>query len=148
MIQINTTNQDSAIAAWNYNDSVTKVKDLYTGPWLKKSSELLEELYQAKLQLNKGPGNPKNRYTWKQYCQEAFNGSPTQRTVDTWLARHEIGEEAWKAAAASRPQSVPAPIDLNSIFIVKHKSNNTGSYTFRFSVPQYPDCIFEETITV
>ena len=61
MIVIDTVNQDAAIAAWDYKTSVEKVQRMYTGSWKTVSKQLLEELYQAKLQINNGPGNPAGR---------------------------------------------------------------------------------------
>ena len=58
MIVIDTINQESAITAWGYLTSVDKVQKMYSGSWKKVSKDLIEELYQAKLQINNGPGNP------------------------------------------------------------------------------------------
>jgi hypothetical protein len=146
MITIDTTNQNTAIATWNYQTSVDRIRDMYTGSWRKVSKQLLEELYQAKLQINRGPGNPTGHYTWKQYCLDAFGKYPTQRTVDTWLKRHEIGEAAWNDLVKEKANSMPVRKDEYSLFIVKRKKNKDGTYTVRFSVSEYPNTIFEEKI--
>ena len=148
MIVIDTVNQDAAIAAWDYKTSVEKVQRMYTGSWKTVSKQLLEELYQAKLQINNGPGNPAGRYTWKQYCIDVFGGTPTQRTIDTWLKRHEIGEAAWNKLQSERSVQPPVADEDSSLFIVRQRKNKDGTYTVRFSVSEYPDFIFEEVIVV
>jgi len=143
----NTTASNQAVA-WDYNTSVATVRGIYFGSYRKVSTDLIETLYQAKLQINRGPGNPHGRYSWKTFCFDAFaaSGGPTQRTIDTWLKRHEIGEAAWNDLLATKSKSAPLPKDDDSIFIVKRIVNKDGTYTVRLSLSEYPDTIFEETI--
>ena len=151
-MNVKTTVSKEEIKVWDWAESVEKVRGLYVGNWRKASKELIETLYQAKQQINQGTGNPHGRYTWKQYCLDAFNGSPTQRTVDTWIRRYEIGEEAWlseqQKKKALKLETSPSPIDDDSLLIQRRIKNKDGSYTIRLSVSEYPDILFEETITV
>jgi hypothetical protein len=117
----------------------------------------LKHFMRLKLQCNNGPGNPHGRYTWKQYCIDAFANKDgelmvTQRTVDTWLYRHEIGEAAWKAEQDAKKEAKaeegPVPFDNDTMFIKKRIKNKDGSYTLRFSFSEYGDTLFEETVRV
>ena len=151
-MNVKTTVSKADIKVWDWAASVEKVRGLYVGNWKKTSKELIETLYQAKQQINQGVGNPHGRYTWKQYCLDAFNGAPTSRTCDNWIRRYEIGEEAWLAEQqkkkALKLETTPSPIDDDTLFIQKKIKNKDGSYTVRLSVSEYPDILFEETITV
>lgn len=139
------------IKAWDWDASVKKVRGLYVGSWRKVSKSLLEELYQAKLQINRGPGNPHGRYTWKQFCEDAFGGAPSRRTIDTWLRKYEFGDSldvADEAQTRSVGVSAPKPVEVDSLFVQKAFANKDGSYTVRVSVPEYPDVLFEEILQV
>ena len=151
-MNVKTTVSKTDLKTWDWDASVKKVLGLYVGNWQKTSKELIETLYQAKQQINQGAGNPHGRYTWKQYCLDAFAGSPTQRTCDTWIRRYEIGEEAWlteqRQKKALKSDNTPSPIDDDTLFIQKRIKNKDGSYTVRLSVSEYPDILFEERVTV
>jgi hypothetical protein len=156
-IRVNSVVTAADVQAWDWDTSITKVKGLYVGSWKNLSRELLEILYESKIRCNNGPGNPGNRYSWAQFCRDAFadkdgNMMVTQRTVDTWLYRHEIGEAAWKAEQATKKEakaaSGPVAFDNDSMFIEKRIKNKDGSYTLRFSFSEYEDTLFEETVTV
>jgi hypothetical protein len=156
-IRVNSVVTAADILAWDWDKSIEKVKGLYVGSWKNLSKELLETLYEAKAQCNNGPGNPHGRYSWAQYCQDAFadkdgNMMVTQRTVDTWLYRHEIGEAAWKAEKAIKKEAktsfTPTPVDNDAMFIEKLLRNKDGSYTLRMNFSEYGDTLFEETIRV
>ncbi len=156
-IRANSVVTEADIQAWSWDESLAKVKGFYVGSWKNLSKELLETLYEAKLQLNKGPGNPHGGETWAGYCRDAFsdkdgNMMVTQRTVDTWLYRHEIGEAAWNAEQAAKKEAKgvagPVAFDNDSIFITKCINNKDGSYTLRMNFSEYGDTLFEETVRV
>lgn len=156
-IKVNSIVTEADIQAWSWDDSIQKIKGLYVGSWKNLSKELLETLYEAKLQLNNGPGNPHGVETWAGYCRDAFadnNGNlmVSIRTVDTWLYRHEIGEAAWKVEQAikkeAKSSSGPISFDNDMTFIEKRVKNKDGSYTIRMSFSEYEDILFEETVTV
>ena len=156
-IRVNSVVTEADIQAWSWDESIAKVKGLYVGSWKNLSKELLETLYEAKLQCNNGPGNPHGRYSWAEFCRDAFadkdgNMMVTQRTVDTWLYRHEIGEAAWKAEQAAKKEAKavvgPIPVDNDAMFINKVIPNKDGSYTLRMNFSEYGDTLFEETVRV
>jgi len=156
-IRVNSVVTAAEIKEWSWDESIAKVKGLYVGSWKSLSKELLETLYEAKLQLNNGPGNPHGSKSWSGYCRDAFsdkdgNMMVTQRTIDTWLYRHEIGEAAWKAEKAAKKEgkadSGPIPVDNDAMFIKKLLRNKDGSYTLRMNFSEYGDTLFEETVRV
>jgi hypothetical protein len=74
---------------WNYWESVRKVRKLYL-KWSSVSSEILRELYIAKLAITEGgtrtSGVPKKgKKSWKQFVDEAFGGMKSKRTIDAHL---------------------------------------------------------------
>lgn len=129
------------IKNWKWEDSVSKVQGLYLNRFNKVSKELIEELITAKKNIGSKVGNPHGRYTWKQYCIDCFDGTPTQRTVDNWISRHYMGEDAW----LEKQKKGPRAIDVDSQFITYSKKNDDGTYTIRIVVSEYKD-LFEETI--
>lgn len=160
-IRVNSVVTEADILGWDWDESIAKVQGFYIGSWKQLSQELLETLYEAKLQINNGPGNPGNKYTWEKFCQHAFmdkNGKMmvTKRTVDTWIRRYEIGEAAWNAEQEAKRlaklkakgTSAPDPYDNEMMFIEKRIKNKDGSYTLRFRFSEYEDILFEETINV
>jgi hypothetical protein len=149
---------EEVIANWNWEASVKKVQGFYVGSWKNLSKELLETLYQAKLQLNQGAGNPHGRKTWSGYCRDAFWDEKaqkmmvSQRTIENWLRRYEIGEAAYAQEQREKREAklarVPVAFNDDELFIEGRKKNADGSYTIRMSFSEYPDMLFEETITI
>jgi len=78
---------------WNYIESVKKVRRLYLN-WSSVSSEILRELYIAKQAITKGgtrkSGLPKKgELSWNRYCEEAFGGMISKRTIDSHLLAYQ-----------------------------------------------------------
>jgi hypothetical protein len=78
---------------WKYFDSVKKVRRLYL-KWSSVSSEILRELYIAKLAITKGgsrkSGLPKKgEMSWNRYIEEAFGGMVSKRTIDSHLLAYQ-----------------------------------------------------------
>ena len=139
-ITVKTTVTATDIKNWNWELSVSKVQGLFLNRYKTVSKELIEELITAKKNIGSTVGNPHGRYTWKQYCLDCFQGTPTQRTVDNWISRFMMGEEAW----SEKLKKAPVAIDIDSQFITYSKNNADGTYTIRISVSEY-DELFEET---
>lgn len=122
---------------WDYDESVARVRGKYLGSYRKIEKSLLEELYQAKLQLNKGRGNPHGRFTWKDYCVTAFQGYPCKEAIDNWLHRYEIGEDAYREEQQAKKEKKDFSRDHNSMFVTKSKNHGDGNYTVWLSLPEY-----------
>ena len=122
---------------WDYDESVKRCRGKYLGSYRKVGKNLLEELYQAKLQLNKGPGNPGDRYTWKQYCWDAFQGYPCKEAINHWLHRYEIGEVAYSAEQQAKKQKRDLAIDVDTMMVTKSIHNGDGHYTVWLSLPEF-----------
>jgi hypothetical protein len=107
-----------------------------------KNNALMDELYQAKHQISTGRGRRENgdeHITWDGYCQEAFNGTPTRRTVDNWLRQYEKDE-----IKRGDPEEIP----VDTLFLDKTKKhpkgvvmNPDGTITVYLSLPGCPNPI-------
>lgn len=62
-----------------------KAKELYNNAGRKVTRELKEFLRQVKPIFNKGPGNPHERKSWKQFCLELTGGYPCVKTLDKMI---------------------------------------------------------------
>jgi hypothetical protein len=123
-------------------ESVERVRVLFNPSVRKQNRALMDELYQAKHQISTGKGRRRNgdeRMTWEGYCQEAFNGTPTKRTVDMWLRQYEKDEIK---------RGDPEEIDVDTLFLDKTKKhpkgcvqNPDGTITVYLSLPGFPNPI-------
>ena len=137
---------------WDYKKSISKASDLYNIRFRKASIELLDELYQAKKHLNKGPGNPhSDRLTWSGFVAEAFPHGPTYKTVTGWVRKYEIGDDQWYSDIEEKKKNkkdflTPKPLDLSPTTIKKVEDNGDGTVTIYTLIAKYPDKIFKQTV--
>lgn len=146
-IEVRVAGTYKAVKSWDWDKSVAIVKDLF-GTQEKVSKELIEELVTAKKNIGSKVGNTHGKYTFKQYCLDAFGDYPTRKTIDNWINNHlGVKFTAVSSVSGSSSCSTPKPIDLDSIFIVRKKKNGDGTYTVWFSFNEYPDTILFETFS-
>lgn len=141
------------VRSWRWEKSIKKVQKLFNGTWKTLSKEFLEELYQSKLQCNNGPGNPHGKYSWSQFCEDAFKDKDTgkwmvtKKTVDNWLLRHEIGEDEWEKRRKEKNKSEyalkPKPVNDDTLFIEKYSKNKDGVYTVITKFTEYETLTFK-----
>ena len=153
-ITVNVTGVKNEVKSWNWADSVTKVQNLYNGEWSPKSKELLELLYTAKKQLNRGVGNPHGRKSWKSFCEDCFLDKATgkmvktQKTIDTWLKKYEMGDDEWNALKASKGPKAPSAVDDDMLLIKRVIKVDDDNYILRVQLSEYPEQLFDVPVAL
>ncbi len=125
-------NTNPNLKNWDYRKSVTTVKSTVIN-WKKASTELLDELFKARMALSK-VGNPfqltedgvEKKKTWNDYCVEI---GLNRRTVNRWIDRYLNPERDVETPVKEK-------ILTHNILVQSVKKQKDGSYAIRFVCPE------------